>query len=277
MIKLIACDLDETLLNDKKEITKANLAAIQKARKEYGVYFVPATGRGFTCLHNVLEALEAYDQEDEYIISNNGGILVENKDFKILQMHALPFEKAKELFTFGYQKGICVQVFTAQDVFAYHLNEEEAKWLFTFKPDSKVMDLDHIDFLANEPIAKILFESTDMAYLHAIANEMHDLLDGCVEVSYSSNRYLELNAIGVDKGLGLHDLARHLHLSMDETMAIGDNLNDIAMLKEAGVAVAVANACDEIKEVSDYITKANHNEDAIAEAISTYIFKKEGI
>ena len=86
------------------------------------------------------------------------------------------------------------------------------------------------------------------------------------------NRYLELNAIGVDKGLGLRELAAHLGIAIEDTMAIGDNLNDYAMLKDAGVAVAVANAVAEIQAISDYVTKANCNEDAVAEAIQKFIF-----
>ena len=272
MIKLIACDLDETLLNDKKEITKKNLAAIKKAQKEYGVKFVPATGRGYTCLDDILQTLDMKEKENEYIISNNGGIVCECKDYKHLFFHELPFENAKELFAYGYQKGICIQVFTDEDVYAFHLNEEERKWLFLFKPDSIVCNEDNIDFLKDKKIAKILFQKTDMEYLHKLAEDMVSITKDNVSVSYSSNRYLELNAIGVNKGLGLKELAEYLHIGIDETMAIGDNLNDLEMLQDAGVAVAVANATEEIKKISGYVTTNDCNHDAIAEAIETYVF-----
>ena len=127
-------------------------------------------------------------------------------------------------------------------------------------------------FLKDTPIAKILFQNTDMAYLQQIAKQMQPITKDKVSVSYSSNRYLELNAIGVDKGLGLRELAAHLGIAIEDTMAIGDNLNDYAMLKDAGVAVAVANAVAEIQAISDYVTKANCNEDAVAEAIQKFIF-----
>ena len=127
-------------------------------------------------------------------------------------------------------------------------------------------------FLKDTPIAKILFQNTDMTYLQQIAKQMKPITKDKVSVSYSSNRYLELNAIGVDKGLGLRELAAHLGIAIEDTMAIGDNLNDYAMLKDAGVAVAVANAVAEIQAISDYVTKANCNEDAVAEAIQKFIF-----
>lgn len=273
MIRLIACDLDETLLNSDKEISEKNRLAIQRAEKEYGVKFVPATGRGYTCIDHILDTLDTRDKQGEYIISNNGGIVCENKGFRKLCFHALPFEKALELFRFGCEKNLCIQVFTDEDVYAFHLNEEEKRWLFMFKPDSIVCEEDSIDFLEDTPIAKILFQNSDMKYLFKIAEEMKDITKDSVSVSYSSNRYLEMNAIGVDKGLGLRELASHLGIPIEETMAIGDNLNDIAMLKDAGVAVAVANAADEIKAISDYVTVADHNEDAVAEAIGKFVFQ----
>ncbi|MEG0737207.1 MAG: HAD hydrolase family protein, partial [Longicatena sp.] len=74
MYKLIACDLDETLLNSDKEISERNVLAIKRAQQEFGIRFVPATGRGYTCIQNVLDTLDVHNKEDEYIISGNGSI-----------------------------------------------------------------------------------------------------------------------------------------------------------------------------------------------------------
>ena len=97
MYKLIACDLDETLLNTDKEICARNIAAIKRAEREYGVRFVPATGRGYTCIDNVLHTLGVYDAEQEYTISNNGGVVTENKNYRKLSFHELPYEIAEKL------------------------------------------------------------------------------------------------------------------------------------------------------------------------------------
>ena len=80
MYKIIACDLDETLLSDDRTISKENIEAIQKA-KELGVKFVPATGRGFNTVGGTLKDLGLYDLENEYVISYNGGAITENKYF----------------------------------------------------------------------------------------------------------------------------------------------------------------------------------------------------
>lgn len=271
MYKLIACDLDETLLNTEKEICEENIRAIKKAEEEYHVRFVPATGRGYTCIDNVLHLLGVYDAEDEYTISNNGGVVTENKNYKELSFHALPFSLAKKLFAFGYEKDVCIQVFTAKDVYAFHLNEDERKWLFSFKPDSIECQENNIEFLKDIPITKILFQNTNVLYLQELAKELEPLKQE-VSISFSSNRYMELNPFGVDKGLGLKDLCTYLGIDLHETIAIGDNFNDIGMLKEAGLSVAVGNAVEEIKGMCDYVCERDHNHGAVAEVIQRFIF-----
>lgn len=274
MYRLIACDLDETLLNDSKEICERNIQAIERARKEYGVRFVPATGRGYTCIDHVLKTLQSAGKQGEYIISNNGGVITENHDMQAITFHALAFEKAKELCAFGFQKDVCVQVFTATDVYAFHLNEDERHWLYSFKPDSIECRECNIDMLQGIPITKVLFQNRDVAYLQALAQEMPTTLKDGVSISFSSNRYMELNTAGVDKGSGLTELARHLQINLEDTIAIGDNFNDIGMLKVAGLSVAVANAHETIQSMCDYVTIADNNQGGVAEVIERYIFQE---
>ncbi|MGX8680437.1 MAG: HAD family hydrolase, partial [bacterium] len=91
MYKLIACDLDETLLNDDHVVPEENIKWIQKARVEKDVRFVPATGRGYTQIRPELKQLGLFDQPHEYTMSFNGGALVENKDEKIMKWQGLEF------------------------------------------------------------------------------------------------------------------------------------------------------------------------------------------
>lgn len=90
MYKLIACDLDETLLNTDKEICSRNIEAIKRAERDYGVRFVPATGRGYTCIDNVLHTLDVFDASHEYTISNNGGVVTENKIIESFPFMSFP-------------------------------------------------------------------------------------------------------------------------------------------------------------------------------------------
>ncbi len=105
---------------------------------------------------------------------------------------------------------------------------------------------------------------------------MLPITEGNIAVSFSSNRYLELNRIGIDKGVGLRHLANYLNIAIEDTIAIGDNLNDWQMIEAAGLGCAVANAREEIKAISKYVCHSDNNEGAVAEVIETFILNKTG-
>ena len=96
----------------------------------------------------------------------------------------------------------------------------------------------------------------------------------CFEISNSSPVNIEVNALGINKAKGLKKVCELLHISMDQVMAAGDSLNDISMIKEAGIGVAMGNAQDIVKETADVVTLAN-NENGVAYAIRKWALKKE--
>lgn len=164
MYKLIICDLDETLLTTDKRITEKSVEAIKRAM-EQGVKFIPATGRGYTCIDDTLNALDLYDKEQEYVISNNGAIITENKDFRHLTFQGLTWEVAKQIIAFGLAKKLCVQVFTARDIYTFNINEDEKAWLFMFKPDAILCEGEDFAFLEKMEIVKVMYQNTDIPYL----------------------------------------------------------------------------------------------------------------
>ena len=131
-----------------------------------------------------------------------------------------------------------------------------------------------VDFLKDATIAKILYQNVDVPYLMSLEPKMTDITKGC-SVSYSSNRYMEFNKEGVDKGVGLQHLADQLGIKIEETIAVGDNYNDMAMLKKAGLAVAAGNAVEDVKKACDYTTHADNNEGVVAELIKKFIFHED--
>lgn len=94
MYKIIACDLDETVLSDNRSISKENIEAIQKAHK-LGVKFVPATGSGFNTVGDTLKELGLYDLENEYVISYNGDTITENKGNRLIHFKACHLKRLK--------------------------------------------------------------------------------------------------------------------------------------------------------------------------------------
>lgn len=271
MYKIIACDLDETLLNEDKTVSKRNIEAIHKA-KELGVKFVLATGRGFNTVDGTLKELGLYDQENEYVISFNGGAITENKGSRLLHFEGISFEQANQLFKSGLNYTVCIHIYTRDTVYVYNYNELEKSYLNGRMKITEILE-DNIDFLKGEEIVKALYMNTDFNYLKQIENDLKGITTN-LDVSYSSNRYIEFNHKGVNKGQGLLSLAELLDVKREETIAIGDNFNDLSMIKVAGLGVGVHNVVEGMKDDCDFITESDHNHDAIAEVIEKFILNR---
>jgi len=272
MYKIIACDLDETLLKrTDRSIDPRDLEAIREARK-LGVKFVPATGRGFNSVRGTTAELGLKDEAGEYVISYNGGAVTENKDEKLLYFQGLSFELANELWRRGLKYNVCMHVYTKDMVYAYRLWPEETAYLNNRMEIKEVFD-ETLDFLKGQDIVKVLYMNTDIPYLESIAEDLKDIT-GDIDVSYSSNRYLEFNTLGVNKGAGLKRLADFLGVDINDTIAIGDNVNDLSMIKAAGLGVGVHNATDDVKPECDYVTEATCDEAAVSEVIRKFILNE---
>ena len=273
MYKIIACDLDETLLKLDRTIDERDKEAIKKA-KQLGVKFVPATGRGYNSVSDTLQELGLYEEEDEYVISYNGGAISENKDSKVVYFKGITFEQASFLYKKGLEYDVCIHVYTKDMVYAYNYLQEEIDYLAGRMEVTEIFDKD-LEFLRGQDIVKVLYMNTDYAYLKKIEEELSEYTKD-LDVSYSSNRYIEFNHVGVNKGQGLKRLTELLDVDIKDTIAIGDNFNDLSMIKVAGLGVGVANAVEGMKKDCDYVCEASCNEAAIAEVINKFILEAQG-
>lgn len=271
MYKIIVCDLDQTLLSDDCTVSRENIEAIRRARA-LGVKFVPATGRGYRSVRNTLAELGLLDQENEYVISFNGGAITENRGDRLLHFEGISFGLAEELFRRGLDYHVCIHVYTKDTVYVYRLWQEEIDFL-KGRMEVKEFFEPNLDFLAGQEIVKVLYMNTDYAYLKQIEEDLKDVT-GDADVSYSANRYIEFNRRGVNKGAGLLSLAKLLGVRREETIAIGDNFNDLPMIEAAGLGVGVRNSAEGIKPLCDYITKASCNEGAVAEVIEKFVLPR---
>lgn len=111
MYKLIACDLDETLIKPDRTIDSRDIEAIKKL-KDLGVKFVLATGRGYNTVQGTLKELDLFDEANQYVISYNGGAITENKDNRLLHFEGISFEKAEELYKRGLKYDVVIPVYT---------------------------------------------------------------------------------------------------------------------------------------------------------------------
>ncbi|GAA3628661.1 Cof-type HAD-IIB family hydrolase [Lactobacillus hamsteri] len=272
MYKLITCDLDETLLSDNTHVCERNKEAIKKAT-DLGVKFVPATGRGYDAVSGTLKEIGLYNKENEYVISFNGACVTENKSNQVLRFDGLNYDIANELYKMGKEKDVCIHVYTKDIVYVYNMNDDERKYM---EKRHRFEEIDKADlsFIKGQDIPKVLYESTNQEYLRDIAKEMGELANK-LDVSYSSNRYLEFNSQGINKGVGLLWLANKLGIKPEETMALGDNFNDLSMIKAAGLGVGMANTNPDMKDQCNIITKADNNQGGVAEAIERFVLNED--
>lgn len=270
MYKLITSDLDETLLRADGSISQDNVTAI-KAATEMGVKFVPNTGRNFLTVQPLLEQLGLKQQANEYVISYNGGAVVENAGNQVIISNSLTYDEAQEVFaTFAEFPNTSVHVYTLDQLYIYRLRDDDRRYMQTRGVTFTEMTTPDFEQFSDQPIMKVIAMNPDEEVRHRMYAAVERNLHGTVNITYSSGIYVEVNHGGVDKGKAVLDLAGRLGIKADEIMALGDNSNDLAMLKAAGLAVSVANGIPEVKAVADYVTTADY-ENGVAEAIHKFV------
>ena len=269
--KIIACDMDETLLSSDASICRRNIEAIAKAKAQ-GVKFVPCTGRGFRSVEGVLKTLNLFDEAGQYVIGFNGASITENKGHRSLFWDPIPFDLADRIYRKSASYGLCMHIYTRDTVYISGVTPDEEDFLrgrMAYVPTAEKT----LDFLrGKEEVCKLIIMHTDYSRLQEIHAEMMPLLDD-ITVSFSSNRYIEFMHKGVTKGVALLKLAAMLGVEPEETMAIGDNINDIEMLQAAGLSIGVHNFNPLIRQYCNVVTDATNNDGAVGEAIETFVLK----
>ena len=273
MYKLIACDLDETLLTTTDpHVSKVNADAVKKLRP-LGVKFVPATGRNFLTVQETLQELGLVDLKDEYVISLNGAILSENRNNRILSFQGIAFDLVKLIYERSKNYDVGLHVYTDTETYVKDLPEYEKEILND--RNLNFIEFEDIEEFRDRNLAKILYVNQDYDYLKRVEQDFADIRD-FVDISYSSNRYFEFNAKGINKGNALIRLCEILQIDRSQVIAIGDNFNDKTMIEAAGLGIGVANTIEGMKKYCDAITENDCQNGAVAEVIEKYILNQTG-
>ena len=272
-IKIIALDLDGTLLDSAKRLSDANRAALESAAAK-GVHVVPTTGRFFGMMPACIRDLPFV----RYAITINGAQVYDRAQDAALVREELPIDTALGI----------MRVLDGYDVI-YDCYRNNWGWMaesFKAKASAYATDMHYLkmieDFRRGVPELK--------AHLEATASEgdvqkimLFTRLDGDrnlvktieadvsarfpdVKVTGSTWNNLEFNASTAHKGMALKRFAESLGLALDNCMSFGDGLNDLTMIEEAGIGVAMSNACPEVLAAANYITLSN-DEDGVASAL----------
>jgi len=267
---LLALDLDGTLTNNKKEITPHTKNVLYKAMDK-GVKIILASGRPDIGVAPVARELNLYERGG-YILAFNGGRIIDCKSGKILSETSFPRQYFAEVVSLRERfKGIEVLSYTSSGIIAggitKYVNEEcrcnscgavAADNLLAALPESEVKFLvvgEHEKLL---PVRDYLVKNFSSAF----------------SVCFSQPFFLEVCPFGIDKSSSIKKLLNILGEDKSSLMACGDGENDLPMLRAAGMAVAMANASDEVKAAADFITRSNE-EDGVAYAVEKFILGEE--
>lgn len=269
---LIALDLDGTLLNSDKQLTAENAAALAKAA-EAGIEIVPATGRFYRGMPQLIRELPYV----HYVISINGAQVYDVARQKTVCSSEIPWERAVsalerldelDVIYDCYQDGwgwITQEFYDKAEQYAANIHSlEMIKKLRTPVPELKA-------YLTEQAhgVQKIQAFFKDMELRAEMLRQLPDELSDLV-VTTSIVNNIEINSREATKGIALKKLADYLEIPIEQTMAFGDDLNDITMLQEAGIGVAMGNADDEVKRAADYVT-ADCNSSGVARAIKHFL------
>ena len=272
--KLIALDLDGTLLNDKKEISERNISAL-KAAKNKGAEIVFSTGRYYDMIPDVAKALDFVD----YGIFINGAEVYDIKNKKVIFSRTMDLDTCLEALEYLASLDVIYDAYVenkgymSKHIFDKIYDERYLKSVYhrenieqyrTVVPDLFVFLKE-----TGKDLQKFQFFSQDK---EAIKRGSAYLKEHYPQFTVSSSLLFntEVNGKDVNKGNGLKILAERLGIDMSETMAFGDGGNDMTLIDAAGMGVAMGNGIDDLKAIASYVTLTN-NEDGVADAIEKFV------
>ena len=261
MIKLVAIDMDGTLLNSKKELleeTKQYFKDFHK--KETDTLLVLCTGRPESGIRPYLKDL-GYLEENHYIISQNGANIYESRTGKRVMDAFLDSAAIQKWIELGKKHGISVM--GAGVDYYYCFDQEPTEWMeFDVKLVSGKLKRIPTKESLNTDFYKILLMG-DEEQLNEFETFIPEEWRDEFYVVRSQKYLVEVLTKGVNKAFGLEKLAQELNIQPSEIAAIGDAANDIEMLEYAGLAIAMGNASEEVKAISDIVTDTNENNGVI--------------
>jgi len=267
MIKLVAIDLDGTLLDPNRQITAEVKTAVKKA-KAAGVKIVITTGRPLPGVVDILKALELTDQSD-YVITYNGG-LVQRATGEEFIKETLSSEDWLDLDAAARKIGLPIHAITREGI--YTPNHDVGRYTVQEAQMVKMpLYIRQPEDIAALEIAKVMMVDEPAALDDGIAYLPFEFFER-YNVVKSTPFYLEFMNKKASKGSAVQHLAEKLSFDLDEVMAIGDEENDRSMLEVTGCPVVMENGKSELKKIAKYVTKSNAKS-GVAYAINEWVLK----
>lgn len=269
--KLICIDVDGTLVDSNKNLPKENKRAIEQAYKA-GIKIAIASGRAPAAVKEIIEDMEIKGYgiclNGSYVNDENNEIskcILNSKEVDIIRKVVEKYDVRAFFATSalnitnkapsgGWLKAIQKSVVKQKELIVCSNNELE-----------EVLKNHH------DSILKVSIMEEDEDVYQKVRKELEDT--HIFDVAKSDNHYIDINIKGINKAKGVKDLAKYLNINLPEVICIGDNENDIEMIKVAGLGVAMDNSCKELLEVCDAVTLSN-DKCGVAKVIYDYVFEE---
>lgn len=270
-IRIIALDLDGTLLNANKELTERNYRALEAAAAR-GIEIVPTTGRFYDAMPQVIRDLPFVN----YAITINGAQVAHVRTGDVLYRAEIPWQQAVEIMSVLDTLPVVYDCFMDNAAFMTAALKERIDEC-TDDPHYRKMvrelrqsvpELKAFITERGQDVQKSQFFTMDMALRQRMLNELPRRFPGIITTAALLHN-VEINHERANKGAAVLALAEHLGCGAENVMAFGDGLNDLSMIRAAGTGVVMANAFDEVKRYADYITD-DCDHDGVAAAIEKF-------
>ena len=270
VLRLLALDMDDTLLRSDLSISYRTRNAIKRT-EQAGVTVALASGR-------VPEAMEHFSRllglhkRPGYLVSNNGALIQESNTDTIVYESRLSPQTALAFCDLAESEGFPVQMYDDDIMYVSRQNEYSSY-------DQKVTGIrqvvvENFRAMVGEGCYKLIVPGDPML-LSQVESIVRTYLGNEITLFTSRPYFLEIMSKGTDKGSALAKIAEITGISAEEALAIGDSMNDEAMIRWAGIGVAMINGDERIKNIADLVTDNTNDNDGVAEVIEKYFLMKD--
>lgn len=290
MYKLIAIDLDGTILDSYGEVSE-NTKRILKETMKKGTKVIIASGRTIDSIKAIADEIST----DKYIIAGNGSIIYDLQEKNVIYEKYIPKSKALNIIKICEDNSITYSVYTNKTIVADSLKynilyyykqnlkkEPTKKTSITIVPNIYY----YVKNLDNEKVMKIFICDKHQSVFNSILKRFSEIEDiEILDVSHMSRKiisngskdvaleyfYTEISEKNVDKWYAIEYLLNKLNIDKTEIISIGDNINDVKMIEQAGLGIAMKGSSSKVTEVADYVTDFDNNNNGAALAIEKFL------
>lgn len=267
--KAIFLDIDGTILSSDHNVPRINKTMIHRAIDE-GHTVVINTGRPVKGALHIIDKLE-FHKKGCFLLSYNGSILYDCHEKQIVKMKCLDPDMAVKVLKAAVEEGIHCHTYDENQIIMPLGTDAELEFYRELTRLPYIQNVPFEDFKKYNLQKVMLIDITNHEKLERFKAKYEDEFSDYFQFFFSDPRYLEYVKKGVNKGSAIHEFCKEFGIEEENTIAVGDEENDIDMIREAHIGVAMKNAKESVKAIADVITEKDNNQGGVAEIIEKYM------